>query len=242
MADVRWSEAGVRTAWRKTGLLITAMCLTGALAACGGDSEDTAAIAENPSANSLGNPPANTPAGNQAPTIGGTPTTQVMPGQPYSFSPTANDPNGDALTFVITNAPSWAAFDSSTGALSGTPTAAQVGTYGDITIGVSDGSASTSLATFSIQVVATAGGSMALRWAPPTENTDGTPLTDLAGYKVHWGPAEGTYTNSVTINNPGLSSYVVEQLTPATWYFTVTAINSDGAESGHSNVASKHVL
>ena len=47
---------------------------------------------------------------------------------------------------------------------------------------------------------------------------------------------------SVTIENPGLTSYVVEQLTPATWYFVATALNAQGIESGESNVAQKQVL
>jgi hypothetical protein len=141
----------------------------------------------------------------------------------------------------VTNLPGWATFDSSTGRLTGTPAAADVRTYGNITISVSDGSASASLATFSIQVVGTATGSATLTWNPPTQNTDGSPLTNLAGYKVHWGTSQGNYTNSATINNPGLSSYVVDQLTPATWYFALTAVNAAGAESSFSNIASKTV-
>ena len=81
-----------------------------------------------------------------------------------------------------------------------------------------------------------------LTWTPPAQYTDGTPLTDLAGYKVYWGTTPGSYTNSVTLSNPGLSSYVVDQLTPATWYFALTAVNTAGVESDLSNQASKRVL
>src|SRR5688500_6848974 len=102
MADVRWREVGAPIAWRKTHLVVAAMCLTAALAACGGDSEGTAAAVQNPSADSPGNPPANPPENppadapenlpssppeNQAPTIAGAPGTQVMPGHQYSFTP-----------------------------------------------------------------------------------------------------------------------------------------------------------
>lgn len=210
-----------------------------ALAGCGGgdDEEATASAAPSPS------PPGPGPApGNQAPTISGTPTSTVMQGNAYSFTPNASDADGNALTFGVANLPGWAAFDASTGRVSGTPSAAEVGTYGDISISVSDGTADSSLAAFSIQVVATATGSAILSWTPPTQNTDGSPLTNLAGYKIHWGTSQGTYTNSVTVSNPGLASYVVDQLTPATWYFTVTAVNSAGMESPYSNVASKQVL
>jgi len=67
-------------------------------------------------------------------------------------------------------------------------------------------------------------------------------LTNLAGYRVYWGTSQNNLSNSVTIGNPGLSSYVVDQLTPATWYFALTALNSSGSESSQSNVASKQVL
>jgi hypothetical protein len=67
-------------------------------------------------------------------------------------------------------------------------------------------------------------------------------LNDLAGYRVYWGTQQGTYSNSTTIANPGIATYVVDQLTPARWYFVVTAYSSTGVESGNSNVASKQVL
>jgi hypothetical protein len=164
-----------------------------------------------------------------------------MPGSAYSFQPTASDPDGDALTFSIVNLPSWATFSTTTGRLQGTPTAANVGTFSNITIRVSDGKTTTALPAFSISVVAVASGSATLSWTPPTRNTDGTALTDLRGYKVYWGPAAGSYTNSVTLSNAGLTSYVVSNLVPGTYYFVVTAVNSKGAESVFSNAASKTI-
>jgi hypothetical protein len=178
---------------------------------------------------------------NRPPVISGTPPTSVTPGTAYSFQPSASDPDGNPLTFSITNAPPWATFSTATGRLQGTPTAAQVGTYSNIVIRVSDGTASTALPAFSIAVVAVATGSATVSWTPPTTNTDGSPLTNLAGYRVHWGPAAGTYTNSVTLNNAGLTSYVVGNLVPGTYYFVVTALSSTGAESPFSNVASKTI-
>ena len=66
-------------------------------------------------------------------------------------------------------------------------------------------------------------------------------MTNLAGYRVYWGPAAGNYTSSVTLTNPGLTSYVVGSLVPGTYYFVVTARNSAGVESQISNVASKTI-
>ena len=181
------------------------------------------------------------PAPNRPPTISGTPTTSVLQGTPYSFAPAASDPDGNPLTFAIVNRPTWATFDTQTGRLQGTPGATHVGTTAGIVITVSDGSASASLPAFSIAVQAIAFGSATLTWMPPTTNTDGSPLTNLAGYRIHWGTTPGNYSSSVTVMNAGLTSYVVESLTPNTYYFSVTAINSSGAESGFSNTASKTI-
>jgi hypothetical protein len=178
---------------------------------------------------------------NRPPVISGTPPTSVVSGTAYSFQPAASDPDGNPLTYSITNAPAWATFNTTTGRLQGTPTAANVGTYSNIVIRVSDGSTSASLAAFNITVVAVASGSATLSWTPPTTNTDGTPLTNLAGYRVRWGTAAGNYPNSVTLNNAGLATYVVSNLAPGTYYFVVTALNSAGAESQFSNMASKTI-
>ncbi|HEY3517015.1 MAG TPA: putative Ig domain-containing protein [Gammaproteobacteria bacterium] len=206
------------------------------LAACGGD-DDPAAAAEAP----VGNNASLSSTGNRAPTISGTPATSIMHGTAYSFAPTASDPDGNTLTFSVANLPAWATFNTSTGRISGTPSSAQVGAYANIRVSVSDGSMSANLAPFSIQVVSTATGQVLLSWNPPTQNTDGSPLTNLAGYKIYWGLSAGSYSNSVTVNNPGIASYVVDQLTPTQWYFAVTALSTNGAESAYSNVASKRI-
>jgi len=80
-----------------------------------------------------------------------------------------------------------------------------------------------------------------LMWTPPTQNTDGSPLTNLAGYKIYWGTTQGAYPNSATLNNPGLTSYVVGNLVPGTYYFAATAFNASGQESPLSNGASKTI-
>jgi hypothetical protein len=178
---------------------------------------------------------------NAAPRISGVPPTSVLPGSPYSFTPTASDADGDPLTFVIANKPAWATFAPSTGRLSGTPAAGDVGTTAGVVISVTDGKATSSLPAFSLTVQGTATGSATLTWTPPTQNTDGTALTTLSGYKVYWGPAQNNYPNSVTLNNPGLSSYVAGSLVPGTYYFTVTALSSSGEESTFSNVATKTI-
>lgn len=177
------------------------------------------------------------PGTNTPPQIHGAPSTTVLAGTAYGFTATATDPDDDPLTFSIANRPAWATFTSA-GQLFGTPGPGDVGTYADIRISVSDGEATMSLGAFGITVVAVTAGSATLSWTPPTRNTDGTPLSNLAGYRIYWGPSRGQYSSSVTVN-AGLSSYVVEQLTPGTWYFVLTAFNTHNVESAFSNEASK---
>ena len=182
------------------------------------------------------------PASNNPPTISGAAATSVVVGNAYSFTPTASDPDGDTLIFSVQNMPVWAAFSATTGNLSGTPLLGDVGTYSGVAISVSDGSLSTNLPQFSLEVVQNADGSITLTWTPPTQNDDGSALADLAAYKFYYGTSPGSYSNQVRVDSPGISAYVIENLSPATYYIVATAINSSGAESGFSNEASKQVL
>ena len=179
----------------------------------------------------------NVSSNNSAPTISGTPATTVGVGEAYSFIPQASDPDGDTLRFSITGIPSWASFDAFTGRLSGTPGSTHVGVYNGISISVTDGSAETSLAPFSIEVTdaGAASGTVTLNWTPPTENEDGSRLMDLAGYRLYWGRNGGTLNNSVTINNASVTRYMVNNLTPGTYEFVATSLNSAGVESRFSN-------
>jgi len=160
----------------------------------------------------------------------------------YSFTPTAADTGGDALTFSVQNAPSWAAFNSGTGELSGTPTAADVGTFSKIILSVSDGTRSASLPQFSIAVTESAQGNATLTWVPPTQNTDGTALTNLAGYRIYYGSRTNALTQTIQIDNPGTTDYVVSNLTAGTWYFAITAVSSTHAESAESTVENTAVM
>lgn len=181
------------------------------------------------------------PVGNSAPTISGTPPNAARIGQQYSFNPSSSDPDGDSLTFSINNKPSWADFNTSTGRLMGTPVSGDEGTYSNIRITVTDGSASASTPQFAINVQQVSMGSATLSWNPPTQNTDGTPLTNLSAYRIYYGTSPGNYPNQIHISNVGVTTYVVENLPAATYYFVSTAINSTGIESGFSNVATKVV-
>jgi hypothetical protein len=178
---------------------------------------------------------------NSAPQISGTPATIGTVGQNYSFIPTATDLDDDTLTFSIQNKPGWAQFNTATGVLSGTPQAGDANTYANISISVSDGELSDVLPAFTITVNQIGRGAATLNWIAPTQNEDGSQLTDLAGYKIYYGTSPGSYSNEITINNPGITSYVVSSLAPNTWYFVSTSFNASGMESDFSNQVARTV-
>jgi len=175
------------------------------------------------------------------PTISGSPVTSVGVGNPYSFTPTTTDPSGNPLTFSIENQPSWATFNTHSGSLSGTPGAGAAGSYANIVISVSDGTARASLASFSITVTQAASGSATLNWSAPTQNTNGTPLTNLAGFHIYYGTSAGNLNQTVQVANAGLTTYVLSDLAAGIWYFSINAYSTTGAESVISNIASEAI-
>jgi len=178
---------------------------------------------------------------NRAPTISGTPLLSINVLATYSFQPSASDADGNTLTFSIQNRPAWATFNTATGRLSGVPALTDVASFNNIIISVSDGTASASLPAFSLAVLQAATGSATVSWTAPTTNSDGTPLTDLAGYRVQYGRTSGSFDQSAPVNNAGLTSFTVDNLSQGTWYFGVVAVNAAGVESDVSNVASKTI-
>lgn len=175
--------------------------------------------------------------GGQSWSVSGTPPASIVAGTAFSFAPTVTNPNAVALTFSISNLPSWANFNTSTGAVTGTPTQNDVGTYSNIRLTVTDGTNTYTSPAWTVQVVGTASGAATLTWTPPTTYTDGSPLT-VAGYKVYWGTSPGNYPNVKTLPS-GVASDVVSPLASGTWYFVVTALDSRNLESSFSNMAQK---
>lgn len=83
---------------------------------------------------------------------------------------------------------------------------------------------------------------MTLSWVPPTLNVDGTALTNLAGFEISYGDVSGQYAHSVSVGSPSITSAVIENLAPATWYFAIKTVNSSGTRSDFSSQVSKTVL
>jgi plastocyanin len=139
-----------------------------------------------------------------APTISGTPATTAAEDTAYSFAPTAADVDaGDTLTYSVVNQPSWAAFSTTSGSLSGTPTNDDVGSTADIVITVSDGTTSASLDAFSIEV-------MSMNDAPTIIGTPATTVAEDTAYSFAPTAADvdvgDTLTYSV-VNQPSWATF-----------------------------------
>lgn len=223
------------------------------IAACGPDMETAAAQAP---AQGPSQSPAPTPAApiasaplpaapaptNRAPSVSGTPASSITTGSHYSFTPTATDADGDALTWSISGKPAAARFDTVTGALTWTPD--EPGTWSNIRITVTDSKgASASLAAFSVAVTSPApSGTAALSWTSPSQYTDGTPLpaSDLTGFVIYTGTSDSALKPVAEVDGR-TTSFVVGNLAAGTHYFAVTAVASSGAESTFSAVGQKTI-
>lgn len=141
---------------------------------------------------------------------------------------TAVAPASAKLTWAIANASTCTASGSWTGtkATSGTLTVTNVSSNANYTLTCSRP------ATL---------GQVTLTWKAPTQNTDGSALTDLAGYKIYRSTTLATLGDSFVQVAAGISTYIVEGLSNATYYFGVKAFNSKGIDSAMSNSASKVV-
>lgn len=195
--------------------------------------------------------------------ISGSPATTDVAGTPYSFAPTTSG-GRSTRSYSIQNKPAWASFSISNGQLAGTPSTAQVGTYSNVTITVTDGRTTASLSPFSIAVTApvvapapaptptptptptpapapVTTGTATLSWMPPSQNTDGSTLADLAGYSVYYGTSATNLTTKIVVANAGATSFTVSNLASGTYYFGVTAYNTSGIESALSGIGSKTI-
>ena len=172
----------------------------------------------------------NVAAVNDAPVISGTPATSVAEDSAYSFTPAGSDVDaGDYLTYSITNMPSWASFNAVTGALTGTPDNADVGTTSNIVISVSDGTETAFLAAFSIEVTnvndaptisgtpdVTVAQDDAYRFIPAADDVDNDTLTFSIENQPSWATfdtATGELSGTPGATDVGTDSDIVLSVT-----------------------------
>jgi len=95
---------------------------------------------------------------------------------------------------------------------------------------VSDASTSSSSRTAS----SASADSVTLSWSAPTENTNGSALTNLSGYVIYYGTSPSAMTQTIDINTVGMLTYVVDNLSAGSWYFQIVAVNAAGVQSSPS--------
>ena len=145
----------------------------------------------------------------------------------FTASCTYSDGTSNDMTTQVT----WRSSKTSVATVnsSGLATAVAAGTA---TITASSGSISGNTT-----LTVTAAGTISLAWDAPTTNADGSPLTDLAGYKIYYGTAAGTYDHSIPVGN--VTTYPLTGLTQGqSYYLAVTTIDTSNNESGYSNEVS----
>lgn len=177
------------------------------------------------------------------PTISGIPPSSTIAGEPYSFTATITDTDTERskISCVVKNKPSWITLSYQACKISGVPQSKDVGLYSNIQMFVKDGSYTVAGKKFSIAVIKPAQGSVTLSWTPPTKNTDGSSLANLAGYRIFYGVNATALDQTIMVSNAGLTTYIVDNLSPATYYFAVRAYNTAGGESVNSNIATKTI-
>lgn len=175
------------------------------------------------------------------PQISETPeNTTLYASRSYTFIPTVYDPEGGALDFSISNAPDWVSFDESTGTISTEPTIDDIDSEYEVTLSVSDGKNIVYLEPFTLSVklgIETA----YISWTPPTENSDGTVLEDLAGYRIYYGTEIGKYNEPITLDSAEVTTYTIKNLPLPEYFFTMTAFDIYGNESDFSEIVNKRV-
>ena len=192
----------------------------------------------------LGSPGSTTAPITQTLQISGAPTTTAEVGQFYSFRPTVVAPAGSSLAYEVSNKPAWAQFSAATGTLSGTPSTGSAATDANIVVSVSSGAQSASLPAFSITVepaAATTAGAASLSWSVPTTNTNGSPLTNLAGFVIRYGTSSTALEKQISIASPSATGAEVSNLSPGNWYFQVAAVNTANVEGQFSAVVGRTI-
>lgn len=152
---------------------------------------------------------------------------------------TATGSYSDGSTQNLTTSAIWSASNTAVASVSNATGSKGLGTgvaSGTATISATSNGVSGSAA---LTVTAPSTASISLAWDPATTYSDGSPITDLAGYRVYYGTVPGTYSSSVDVGN--MTNYTISNLTSGTYYLAVTVRNLSGTESAYSNQVSKSI-
>jgi hypothetical protein len=144
--------------------------------------------------------------------------------------PVTSQASGTYFDFALTSIAGQAKFGSPATA------AVVVSTTTASTSSSSSGGSSSSSSSSSGETSSTS--AVTISWSAPIYNTNGSALTNLAGYNIYYGTNSTSLSGKISLNTVGLLSYVISDLSSGTWYFAVTSVNSAGVESSPSATVS----
>ncbi len=79
-------------------------------------------------------------------------------------------------------------------------------------------------------------------WIAPTQNSDGSKITDLAGYAIYYGTNPDNLNESIQVRDPAATTYTIAHLSSgSTYYFSVAALTATGNRGGTSATVSKAI-
>jgi hypothetical protein len=210
-----------KKSWGLLGQGLAIITLIAALAGCGGSS-DASSTDSTASASGAG-------VAGASPSVSGTPATTVAVNNHYSFRPTVANPTSMPLTFGIQNKPSWASFGATTGELTGTPSAPDTGAYSNIVISANDGTTTSELPPFSIQVTA-AGSSAAVSSSSGSGSSSGSSSGSPSA------SSSGSSSGAATSANGSMIPSATQLVDSAHNVWTVSAgvVEQNGAAAGVS--------
>jgi hypothetical protein len=228
--------------FRRTILLLSASLFLAACSGNSGTSPTAPAPQPAPSPQPAPPPPPPEPAPQPTPVPTPEPTPEPTPSPAPTVSLSANSvaiPSGTSATL------NWSSTDATSctagGGWSGTRPTSGSATVGPLTAQTTfsltcSGAGGNAMTMMSVSVTA----AVTLNWRAPEQNVDGSPLTNLAGYRIHYGTLSRNYSTVVTLNTASATSYSVT-LPSGTYYLAMTALDGQGNESGLSNEVARTV-
>ena len=215
--------------WGILGQGLAVLTLIATLAGCGGASD---------ASSSNGAAAAPQIVGGATPSVAGNPLTMVAANDFYSFRPTGASASGKPLSYSIENKPNWASFSLATGELSGTPSLPDTGKYSHIVIGASDGTGSTALPAFSIQVIASnrVAGTSSSSSSSGSSSSGSTSHASSSGSTSHASSSGGAGSSASASHSGGSSSSGGTSSSGS----TIHSISSSSSSGSSSSGATSH--
>ena len=84
-------------------------------------------------------------------------------------------------------------------------------------------------------------GTATLSWIPPRRNVDGSALSNLAGYYIHYGTSPTNLNRTIKLSDPYMTTYTVDNLGTGTYYFSIVAFTTTGIIGNASPPVSKTI-